>query len=139
VTWHEILSNTDASGRRIPVINKIETVTVYVDNQEASEKFWVEKLGFEVKVKVPMGPNAHWIELRPPGAESSINIFPKSMMPNWSQSKMGIVFQTNDLDKTYQELKAKGVDIDEPKDMGVARFTQFRDIDGNEFTLREQK
>jgi lactoylglutathione lyase len=115
------------------------TVTVYVDNQEASEKFWVEKLGFEVKMKVPMGPNAHWIELRPPGAESCITIFPKSMMPNWTQIKVGIVFQTDDLDKTYQELKAKGVDIDEPKDLGFGRFTQFRDIDGNEFGLREHE
>jgi predicted enzyme related to lactoylglutathione lyase len=47
--------------------------------------------------------------------------------------------QTDDIRKTYAELKAKGVDIDEPKELGFGIFTQFRDVDGNEFGLREDK
>lgn len=121
------------------MFNKIATVTVYVDNQEASERFWVDKLGFEVQKKIPMGPNAQWIELAPPGAVSCITIYPKAMMEDWNALRLGIVFQTDDIRKTYVELKEKGVDIDEPKEMGFGIFTQFRDIDGNEFGLREHK
>ncbi|WAH38881.1 VOC family protein [Alicyclobacillus dauci] len=121
------------------MFNKIATVTVYVDDQEASEKFWVEKIGFEVQKKIPMGPNAHWIELSPPGAVSCITLYPKSMMEGWNQIKVGVVFQTNDIQNTYSELRAKGVNIDEPKELGFGIFTSFRDIDGNEFGLREHK
>jgi lactoylglutathione lyase len=122
------------------MFNKIATVTIYVDNQEASEKFWTEKLGFVVVKKLPMDPNAHWMELAPrEGAESCVTLFPKSMMPDSNQQKLGIVFQTDDIHKTYAELKEKGVDIDEPKEMGFGIFTQFRDIDGNEFGLRQHK
>jgi lactoylglutathione lyase len=121
------------------MVRKIATVTVYVDNQEESEKFWTEKMGFEIRRKAPMGPNAHWIELAPKGAESCITIFPKAMMPNANQLKVGIVFETDDIENTYRDLKARGVDIDEPKEMGFGIFTQFRDIDGNEFGLRQEK
>ena len=121
------------------LLSKIATVTVYVDNQEESEKFWVEKIGFEIQKKFPMGPMAYWVELAPPGAVSCITLYPKSMMQDWNQIRVGVVFQTDDIKKTYAELKAKGVDIDEPKELGFGIFTAFRDIDGNEFGLREHK
>jgi catechol 2,3-dioxygenase-like lactoylglutathione lyase family enzyme len=121
------------------MVRKIATVAVYVEDQEAAERFWTEKLGFEVSKKLPMGPKAYWIELGPKGAESYITLFPKFMMPDWNERKPSLVFETDDIQKTYEELKAKGVDIDPPKEMGFGIFTQFRDIDGNEFGLRQHK
>lgn len=121
------------------MFSKIATVTVYVDDQEKSEKFWVDKLGFVIQKKLPMGPGAWWMELSPPGAVSCITLYPKAMMEGWQSIKLGIVFQTDDIDRAYADLKARGVDIDEPKEMGFGIFTQFRDIDGNEFGLREHK
>ncbi|MFD0695156.1 VOC family protein [Paenibacillus sp. GCM10027628] len=121
------------------MFNKIATVTVYVDNQEESAKFWEEKIGFEVQKKNPMGPNAFWMELSPPGAASCITLYPKSMMENWNETKVGIVFQTDDIREAYAKLQANGVDIDEPKELGFGIFTQFRDPDGNEFGLRQHK
>ena len=31
------------------MINKIFKITIYVNNQEEAKKFWVDKMGFEVK------------------------------------------------------------------------------------------
>jgi predicted enzyme related to lactoylglutathione lyase len=86
-----------------------------------------------------MGPNAYWMELSPPGAASCITLYPKTMAENWNKLTLGIVFQTDDIQQTYTKLKANGVDIDEPKEMGFGIFTAFRDIDGNEFGLRQHK
>jgi lactoylglutathione lyase len=122
------------------MFNKIATVTIYVENQEESEKFWTEKVGFVISKKLPMGPNAHWIELAPhENAQSCITLYPKFMMEGANEQKLGFVFQTDDIQKAYTDLKAKGVDIDEPKELGFGIFTQFRDIDGNEFGLRQHK
>lgn len=121
------------------MFNKIATVSVYVDDQEKAEKFWVEQVGFEIQKKIPMGPGAFWIELSPPGAESCITIYPKSMMPDAGAQTLGIVFQTDDIQAAYAKLKANGVDIEEPKELGFGIFAQFKDNDGNVFGLRQHK
>lgn len=50
------LYKTDIATRRIFVqntsmIKQLATVGIYVEDQSAAEKFWTEKLGFEVKNK----------------------------------------------------------------------------------------
>jgi lactoylglutathione lyase len=75
------------------MITQVATVSIYVEDQQVSLKFWTDKIGFEVKANRSMGPNASWIELGPPSSLQtvemqpccSIVIYPRSMMPNWRE------------------------------------------------------
>src|ERR1700760_4563972 len=118
------------------MIKHIKTVGIYVADQERALAFYTEKLGFDVHLKMPMGPNAQWIEVGPPGAESHLVIYPRSMMPDWAEKKPSIVFTCRDVEATYRDLSARGVVFkDLPKKMAWGTFAAFTDLDGNEFGI----
>lgn len=41
--------------------------TIYVLDQESAFDFYVNKLGFEVKTDVPLGPSMRWLTVCPKG------------------------------------------------------------------------
>jgi|GEM_PF-4804085 len=58
-------------------------------------------------------------------------------MNDWSERKPSIVFECEDVDWAYEELKRRGIDMgDPPVDMKWGRFGSFKDLDGNVFGLR---
>jgi lactoylglutathione lyase len=119
------------------MIKKLATAAVYVDDQRKALEFWTKRVGFEVHRERPMGPQASWIEVGPPGAESCLVIYPKSMMGDWAQRKPSIVFECDDITRTHEEMRDRGVQFTEPpKDMAWGPFAMFVDPDGNEFGLR---
>jgi lactoylglutathione lyase len=60
------------------------------------------------------------------------------MMPNWRELKPSIVFLCDDFEKTYTELKSKGVNFieEEPKKMAWGTYAKFVDTNRNEFLLK---
>lgn len=121
------------------MIGPIKTVGVYVEDQTRSLEFYTQKLGFVLRRTIPMGPAANWLELSPPSAESSLVLYPKSMMADWAERKPSIVFHCADVEKTYRELQARGVHFNmEPKQLPWGMFASFLDPDGNEFGLTSQ-
>lgn len=120
------------------MFKRISTVGVYVENQEAALRFWTEKVGFELRRNTPMGPGSAWVEVAPPGAETCLVIYPKSMMPNWSEMKPSIVFECADIQQAFETMKERGVEfLEEPRAMSWGTFARFRDEDGNEFVLKQ--
>jgi len=120
------------------MIAKIATAAVYVEYQDEAVQFWTTQAGFEVYRNQPMTSTARWIEVGPPGAQSYLVLYPREMMQDWEQRKPSIVFECDDLEKTYQEMAARGVAFPErPREMAWGKFAIFRDPDGNEFGLRE--
>ncbi|MCM3668552.1 VOC family protein [Mesobacillus maritimus] len=120
------------------MIKKIATVAVYVEDQQKAKTFWSEKVGFEVIAEHPMGPNAYWLEVAPKGAESHLVIYPKAMMQGSETKQASIVFECEDVQTTYESLKANGVKFQgEPQKMQWGTFVQFEDEDGNEFLLKQ--
>jgi lactoylglutathione lyase len=133
-----VISFANRIFRRINMITNIATVAVYVDDQQKAKNFWTEKVGFEVKAEFPMGPNAFWLEVAPPNAESHLVLYPKSMMPGHENMKASIVFKCKNIMELYENMKAKGVQFKgEPQTMQWGSFVQFIDEDGNEFLLKE--
>ena len=52
------------------LITHVETVAVYVADQDRALRFYVDQLGFELRKDVTMGPDdgaPRWIEVAPPG------------------------------------------------------------------------
>ncbi len=54
------------------MIGPIKTVSVFVEDQERAVAFYVEKLGFEVRRRLPMGPSAAAGPDRPAGAATCL-------------------------------------------------------------------
>jgi predicted enzyme related to lactoylglutathione lyase len=119
------------------MIEQIGTVGIYVDDQDRASTFWTEQVGFEERRREPMGEGVFWLEVAPRGGQSCLVIYPKKFMPNWAELKPSVVFQCNDIDATYSELKQKGVRFEkELAEMPWGKFASFLDPDGNEFGLR---
>jgi lactoylglutathione lyase len=122
------------------MIGPIKTVGIYVADQAKSVEFFTGKLGFEVRRSIPMGPDANWIEVSPPGAQTSLVLYPKSMMTNWAELKPSVVFHCRDVQETCLQLSAQGVEIKmNPTQLGWGMFATFLDPDGNEFGLTSQE
>jgi lactoylglutathione lyase len=118
------------------LIKQISTVGVYVEDQAKAKEFWTKQVGFTVHAEFPMAPGMTWLEVGPEGAQTRLVIYPKAMMKNWSELKPSIVFEVDDIEKTYEQLRANGVDVEEPKQMKFGKFASFKDLDGNQFGLK---
>jgi len=85
---------------------------------------------------MPMGPGQRWIQLRPPGAETSVTLVTwfASMPPG---CLTGVVLETDDLDRDLTRLRERGgvTDLD-ISEQPWGRSVGFADPDGNRLTLQ---
>lgn len=126
------------------MINKIGKITLYVNNQEEAKAFWTEKAGFVIKFEQPMGPNMKWLEVGPSDNEfTTFVLYDKNLMktqnPATNVGHPSIILSTTDIEKTYQEMKNKGVEVEELMRMPYGTMFNFKDQDGNFFMVREDK
>jgi catechol 2,3-dioxygenase-like lactoylglutathione lyase family enzyme len=121
-------------------ITQVGTVIVPVSDQDRALEFYLGKLGFEKRTDTPYGEGDRWIEVAPPGAETTIAIVP----PREGESagiETRVGFTTEDVEADHADLRARGVDADEEvMRMGdpVPPMFFFRDLDGNRFLLVER-
>ena len=124
------------------MIRKIGKITLYVSDQESSKRFWTEKLNFVVKFEQAMGPNMKWIEVGPSEDEfTTFVLYNKEMMkkqnPSTNVEHPSIILSTDNIDKTYEEIKNKGVKVGEIMKMPYGSMFNFFDEDGNQYLVRE--
>ena len=117
------------------MIKQVKFVGIPVRDQDRALAFYRDKLGFRVHTDQPFG-DQRWIELKIPGAETGVVLF----TPQGQEDRVGTFlngsFACDDVKKTYEELKAKGVEfIQEPKAADWGTFAMFADPDGNQFVL----
>ena len=122
------------------VITGIASTSVFVKDQQESLNFWVEKVDFEVICDLELEPNFRWVEIAPRSSNSSINLYPKSLISKKDLKPMPvIVFRTNDIHSTFNNLKAKGITFSRtPLKSILGIHAMFKDIDGNEFLILEK-
>lgn len=126
------------------MINKIGKITLYVNNQEEAKKFWTKKIGFVVKFEQSMGPNMKWLEVAPNENEfTSFILYDKNLMktqnPSANVLHPSIILSTTDIENTYNKLKSNDVETGEIMNMPYGKMLSFKDQDGNEYLLREDK
>lgn len=118
------------------MIKSVKFVSVYVSDQDRALAFYTQKLGFTVVTDQPMGPDARWIELKIPGAETGVVIVKPMMADHRIGGFMNLSFVADDVQKTYDELSARGVKfIQPPKTEQWGTSAIFKDPDGNTFVL----
>jgi catechol 2,3-dioxygenase-like lactoylglutathione lyase family enzyme len=113
---------------------KLGRVCISVADPDRALAFYTETLGLEKVVDVPMGQGMRWIEVRFPGAETTIALGPPPPGVDAGGQQTGICLDTTDVEGDHAALKAAGVDVDaEISDMGdpVPPMFWLRDPDGN--------
>ena len=119
---------------------QVGRVCVTVADTDRAIDFYVDKLGFEKVVDVPMGPDMRWVEVAVSETPTTIALAPPPQGQEAGGGQTGICLDTKDVDADHAALKAAGVDVDEE----VARWGGpvppmfwLRDPDGNSLIVVE--
>jgi len=127
---------------------KVTQVTLVVTNQAKALSFYTEKVGFEKKTDFAPPGGYRWVTVGPVGQEleialwevgSAVDPVQREWSKQWAPGKAPpIVLRVNDCRKTYEELRARGVDFPQPpKDYPWGTAATFRDPDGNLFSMSQ--
>lgn len=122
------------------MISKIGKITLYVNNQEAAKRFWVNQVGFLVSLEQQAGP-VHWLEVTPGSlAGTTMVLYDKAQMrednPSLNLDAPSLIFEAADVEGCHKKLKANGVEVGELMKLPYGTMFQFQDQDGNEFLVR---
>ena len=119
---------------------RLHFITIYVNDQERSLRFFTEKLGFAVVSDVRFASGNRWIEVGPPDGTAILAL--ARPIPGLNEERFvgnsGLVtFLTNDVEAKYKEWSARGVEFPIPPQRPAwgGSFCRFVDPDGNQFAL----
>ena len=117
-------------------ITHIGTVILPVHDQDQALEFFAGTLGFETRIDGSFAPGQRWIEVAPPGADTSI-----ALVPLDGSAGIEVSFATSDAGADHATVLQGGVEADaEVMRMGegVPPMFTFRDPDGNRFRVVER-
>ena len=135
------------------MIQKLTHFTLFVTDQDEARDFYVNKLGFEVRMDQSAG-GFRWLTVGPKGqadmqivlmklaASGQMSAETAEQLRNLIQNGLTAagVFETSDCRKTYEELSARGVEfVSPPEDKFYGVEAVFRDGSGNSFSLNQRK
>ena len=136
------------------MITRVSHMTVYVLDQNEALTFYRDKLGFEVRTDATMDNGFRWLTVGPktqPDLELILMAVQESPMFPADKAAMlrqllkaGAlgpgVMEVDDCQKTYEDLKAKGVEfMSEPTDRFYGIEALFKDNSGNWFSMTQRK
>jgi len=143
------------------MIQRMSHSAIFVLDQDVAKDFYVNKLGFEVNMDQSMPNSFRWLTVSPKGqpdlqiilmkvapspfeGSNVQKIQPQDVETIGGLMKKGAfgagVFQTADCRKTYEEMKAQGVEfLSPPKDQFYGVEAVFRDPFGNWFSMTQPK
>jgi catechol 2,3-dioxygenase-like lactoylglutathione lyase family enzyme len=132
------------------MITKLSHIGLLVRDQNQAYDVYVNKLGFKIHTDVTMDNGFRWLTVTPPGQDVEIVLsepaepmFSPDLIPHVralldKDAMSGGVWETDDCQKTYEDLKTKGIEFIKPPTKefyGVEAV--FRDGCGNWFSLTE--
>ena len=141
------------------MIQRMSHSAIFVLDQDVAKDFYVNKLGFEVKMDESMPNGFRWLTVSPKGqpdmqiilmkvapspfeGQKIQKIKPEDVDTIRELMKKGAfgagVFQTADCRKTYEEMQAKGVEfLSPPKEQFYGVEAVFADPFGNWFSMTQ--
>src|SRR5205807_7738298 len=96
------------------MIKQIKFVSIPVADQNGALDFDTEKLGFTIITDQPFDEKQRWIELRVQKAETRVVLFTAEEEEKRIGTMMNMSYECDDIDKTYAELKKRGVEFEGP-------------------------
>jgi catechol 2,3-dioxygenase-like lactoylglutathione lyase family enzyme len=133
---------------------RVAHTQVWVHDQDEALEFYTQKLGMEVRADVTIAElgDFRWLAVGPPGQEEfSIVLMaipgPPVFDPETAEqirtlmakgASGGVFLTTDDVQASYEELKARGVEFTEPpEERPYGIDSGFRDPSGNSFRLTQ--
>jgi predicted enzyme related to lactoylglutathione lyase len=123
------------------MIDALETVCIFVNDQDKAKAFYIDTLGFELRQDSPMG-ESRWIAVAPKGARTEVILY--KMDENWQHysqvqgKSQALTFNVTDITALQADLKAKGVRItQEPDPQPWGTYMMILDQDDNGLLLVE--
>ena|ERR1700680_1857579 len=126
------------SKAEVAEITGVRTVGVPVADQDRALRFYVDTLGLQKRLDVPLGNGNRWIEVAPADATTTIAlVVAHEGVPAGVET--GIRFTTAHADALHAEMRTHGVDAGEMlRWEGVPAMFAFRDQDGNGLEIVEE-
>lgn len=136
------------------MIQRMSYASIFVTDQDQAKDFYVNKLGFDVKTDDSLPNGFRWLTVSPKGQpDFQIILMKVAASPKITQEDVGVitelmkkgafgagVFQTANCVKTYEELKARGVEFTSPpKEEFYGVEAVFKDPFGNWFSMTQPK
>ena len=136
------------------MLTKLTHVNVWVQDQDEALAFYTEKLGLELRddVTVPEMGNFRWLTVGVPGQDGvALALLPVPGPPVFDAETQhqlqdivakgaagGLFFSTDDVQKSYEELKGRGVEFSqEPTKQPYGIDAGFRDPSGNQIRMAQ--
>ncbi|WP_338450160.1 VOC family protein [Niallia oryzisoli] len=124
------------------MIDIVGQIMLYVDNQEESLKFWTEKAGFTLISEEEGGPMKWYVVAPSKDAQTSIVLHNKElvakMSPGVNLETPSLMFFTKDIERLYQDFKAKQITVGDMVEMPGGRVFNFADHEENYFAVMEK-
>ena len=121
------------------MIKQIKFVSIPVKDQNRALDFYTEKLGFTIITDQPFDDKQRWIELRVPKAETRVVLFTPEGEEKRIGSFMNMSYACDDIEKTYKELRARGVEFESaPSKEPWGTYAMFKDSEGNRFVISSE-
>jgi catechol 2,3-dioxygenase-like lactoylglutathione lyase family enzyme len=136
------------------MLKQLTHVQVWVNDQDEALAFYTDKLGMELRedVTVPEMGNFRWLSVGIPGQDVAITLMAIPGPPVFEEATRdaikallakgasgGLFFVTDDAQKSYEELKSRGVEFTQkPTEQPYGIDAGFRDPSGNHFRLAQQ-
>ena len=126
---------------------RLSLVSIVVDDYDRAVSFFVDGLGFELVEDSPAtgshdGHPKRWVEVRPPGAETSILLAKASTeeqqraIGNQTGGRVGFFLEVEDFDGAHQRMLDAGVIFrEEPRNEPYGKVAVFEDVSGNTWDL----
>jgi catechol 2,3-dioxygenase-like lactoylglutathione lyase family enzyme len=136
------------------MINRLSVAGIWVKDQNEALRFYTEKLGFEIRADITAG-DYRWLTvglkgqpdlefglaaLKPFGSYTQEDVDQLTKLVEAGKIGSG-VWKTDDCQKTYETLKARGVDFVQPptdRPYGIIEAV-FKDNSGNIMVLSQDK
>jgi len=125
------------------MISRMNGTGIWVDDGDKAYDFYVNKLGFKVLQDKKLGENGRFIRVVPQGGGTALMV--TTPMPGMVDAQVGvqtpIVWETDDIQATYEDLAAKGVEFPQaPTQQFWGGFeATIKDPAGNLFKLLQTK
>jgi len=118
------------------MIKKIKFISIPITDQNRALDFYTEKLGFTIITDQPFDEKQRWIELRVPKADTRVVLFTAEGEEKRVGTMMNMSYECDDIDRTYEELKARGVEFEgAPEKQPWGTYAIFKDSEGNRFVI----
>jgi predicted enzyme related to lactoylglutathione lyase len=120
-------------------------IVVGVLDQERAVRFWTDLVGFKVTTDAEYGDSGRWVEVTTADGNTTLILSadPDGTYRHTTRDEVpnaNPFFYADDVEKTYEELTARGVEfVVPPRREPWGWWSMFVDSEGNRFALQQRE